>query len=618
MLVTWKSCIVNHPELRDINNWPNISIESIEKHKRKLYLRNLRIVSSVLTGESQKEVAEMMQVSKSTVTRLLQRSLSFIEGGMPQLTAALIPNSQIAKRHRRAELNTHGSKRGDANSFYYLLDNVPTLKDKLDQFILAKLKDSADAQTLMPKWFHGEFKRILAEMNWPKDTYPYTSSSLAYESVRQYFHKRVNELLSERLRLADPIFETMDKSQNLALREVHIDEQITDIQTTIYIEYNDELVPLRVARVSLILMADSDSDCYLGYHLALSKAPTQQDMLTLINNVLSRWKPLNLTTPKLKYTIGACFPSALGGNFANMVFNHIKLDNALIHLANSVRSYFCEHQGATVNLGKPYSPKSRNWVEHAFNATANQISHRFASTTGSSSSDKIKESRKNKKKPPAVTLNAFNEMLSVMLTHHNIKPQARLGGATPLETITKNMDNGFSRLSYTKFNSTTSPLIDEKIVPVKFLVNENRAPFINFYKVRYSGKCLRNPSVLQSKIRIKFNRMDIRTLEAFTLDGEFLGTIYAPKSWRRFKHSIHTRQLINKLTKDHTLQDSDPLSGYAQYLLDRKKQPKYALQLARLASEASIVGEKVKSPTKHKTSKKSEWVPYRELINERR
>jgi putative transposase len=589
--LSWRETVEMNPAYRDINNWPSIDVSSLQVKKRKKFHRNMKIVAQVLAGKNVGDVAEQFQISHSSVSKMMKRCFVAKPYCEPSLTIGLIPNAHVVKSQRRAELDTFEHSSGSRNAFGHLLDTVPGMRDKLDAMILARLKDASFAQVLSPSGFHGEFKRILEDSSWPRNRYPYTTASLAYESSRLYFHKRVNEL-----RLKKIIGESQDItpeaiSEHYALREIQIDEQMTDVVTNVTVELNDELIPLRLSRISLILCIDSDTDCFLGYHVAYSRHPNQQDMLSLLKNVLTPWEPLKLSTPELYYMPDSGFPSGSPYNFTDMAFSTVALDNALIHLATSVRKVVCEDLGSTLTFGIPGKPKRRNWIELAFQ-TVNKLTHRFASTTGSHTNDPKKESAKNYKSPPIISLRALEEALSIILSNHNSTPQARLGNASPIRLFQHHMQTQNLRRMPFPFTNNWNPLKDVVVCSVKFSESENRKPYLYFYGVRYTGPALNDESLLGGTVQVFYDRQDVRVLIAKTAEGKTLGNVFAPKSWMRFAHSIHTRQYILKSIKSKRFHGKDPLAEYFNYLLENKSLPKYALALTKLHKEANLPSSK--------------------------
>ena len=395
MRLTWREQISQNPHLQDIKNWPSIDIGTLPRSHRKPYLTNRKIVAKVLSGVPAKDVANEYGVSKNKISRLLSRCLSENDVNGPALTDGLIPHKRLSEHKRRSKLATLLAPIGNQNSFKYLLDNVPGLRLNLDAMMLNRIKDKPTAQVVTPYSVFGEFKRVLKEANWPGDQYPYTTAKCGYESVRRYFHLRLNELRAEHLNKKAILKESIKRVIN-PLQSIEIDEQLVDINTTIHIEVGDILIPLRISRASLLLAIDTTTTCALAYHLSLSRSPDQDDVLQLFANITRAWEPLDLKTPGLSYFPGSGFPSMWGDEYSHLTFEEVKLDNALIHLANTVRTEICYKHSATLHLGLPKSPKTRNFVEAAFRSI-NRAVHRFPSTKGSHPMDSKRESSKNLK-----------------------------------------------------------------------------------------------------------------------------------------------------------------------------------------------------------------------------
>lgn len=582
MLISWKDRLASAPELRNLNNWPSIDASALPADSQKLFHRNMTIVSHVLDGEKCCKLAKKFKLSKSSVTRIMARCLGGEDTEPPSLTRALVPNTNIKKRRRNLALPTFSDESGDACCFSKLLESVPQLVTNLDALLLADEKDDAFGQNVTLQIAFNEFKRTLEEVNWPRNQYPYNRESMGYYSLRTYIKNRRNELLSHKAVKQPDKVPSLFSSTSKALHEIEIDEQIVDVNCAINIHLHDTLIPLRISRISLLLAIDVATDCILGYHLAYTKSPNQQDMLSLLRSIFYPTHVRKIKTPFLSAPPGRLFPSQYDGIFNRLSVGNVKLDNALMHKANSVSHFICDHLGATLNLGLPRRPNARNWVEYAFRRV-NRLSHRYKSTTGSHPMDPIKESRKNSKEPPPLSLDTFEEALYILLGTHNVSPQARLGNASPLATLTHQLENTYIRLHPCEHDEKRCPFIGREHRTVKYLNSEHRAPFINFQSVRYSGDCLY--SVLDRQIEIRFNRSDIRVLNVFDMDGIYLGDVYAPKTWSLYPHSIHTRQKLMAFNRAHKFQHSDPYAEYFAHLLQDKEKPKTALEVLRIFSE---------------------------------
>lgn len=562
-----------------------IDPEGLPDKARARFLRNQRIVCAVLGGASLKAVAKTHKLTPSAISQLMQRALGGDDAEDPPLTRALIPNTHVKPGERRQPLPSLGDDRGCKHAFEALLDQVPTLRTRLDEFIDARLGDKPTAQPIAPDSFFSEFKEVLAEVHWPRDRYPYTTHSCAREAVRRYLHRRVAELTIARSRKPEPLDVARARAaQRRAMRAIQIDEHVMDCTGRIHLSLNDEMIPLRIARASLLVASCVDTDCRLGFTLAPTRDPGTQEMLELFDNVLTPWEPLTLHTPGLAYTPGAGFPSGLDIQHP-MVFGEVHMDNAWAHRSNAVGSLVCDRMGATLRQSHPRNPTARNLIEHVFALVVQQLTHRYASTTGSHPRDPRRESRKNRKRVPPVTFAMLYEALSVLLAEHNITPQAALGGATPLELFRRHCRKHYVPFAPALIRQSWRPFIVRERRRLHWHRHEKRYPHINFANTRYQGPCLVDAALKHKEILIEYDTRDIRTLTALTCDGLPLGEIQAPVSWQRFPHSLATRTRICKDVRRRRDHAKDPLAGHFRALLEERDTPDGALALLRVYTE---------------------------------
>lgn len=580
MWLTWRQRLIEQSEFRDINNWPPIDLNTVSANKRSKFLRNQRIVAQALLGKEFRSIATENNVDPSRVSALLSRALAGPPEDPPPGLFALIPGTHIRSAKRRCALSEFGNPRGAKGSFSFLLESVPNLKLRLDLMIEKSIRRANYAQNITPKIVHAEFKRLLQEANWPRDRYPYTEESEGYESVRKYLNQRIKELSIPKstTRIILP-----SKGTFRAMREIEIDEQTLDVNGRINLVLNDEMIPLRVSRLHLILAIDSATRCILGYHLSLTPKVNQFDMLSLINTLLTVWQPMEISSPGLAYTPGSCFPSHFGGKYTRLGIGIVRLDNALVHLAHRVRDRICGDLCATLNLGLPAHPKGRTHIEHAFDVL-NAHTHRYASSTGSGITDPNKESRFNSKKPPMVTLRSLEEALSVVLTNQNVLVQSHSGNWSPLEQFRHQIENSPVRLLPPNVGKL-GPFIEISTASIKQIVKEHRRPHINFEYARYVGPAIDSPELVNQKVTLKYDCRDIRSLDIYTRDGKYLGKVKAQGGWQRYAHGVTTRRAISRESRKLRLSVGDPLGAYFSYLLDKKDSPNFAKELVRVYRE---------------------------------
>lgn len=582
MRITWRERLFLEPEWQNINNWPTVdAMLCVPKKDRKLFNRNLAIVSRFLQGESQKQLAVEHGLDPSRVSQLLQRVLGGEENEPPLLSQGLFPKRCPSKIIRRAPLSKVDDPRGARGAFSHLLSAVPGLKEYLDKKIAGFVQRKPEGQNLNPQTFHQAFISHLKKHNWPSNTYPYTETSLAYQSTYRYFSEQVKIqlLLKESSRTILPITTSLRIGE-----ETQIDEHLAHMHVQVGVVLNGVMEALRLSRISLLVLRDVASHCVLSYSLALTASPSQEDIQQLINKLEQPWEPFKLKTPGLCYLPGAGFPSGLNESSRRITLGIVRFDNALVHKAKSVRSSLLNHFGATINYGLVRTPKARNLIEQAFKRLNDNL-HRVPSTSGSHTQDPKSEPRKHKKKSPVITFQALEEMIEILLANENASQQPQLGGYSPLDVWSYQIDNLFIPLRPKIPDQVFQPFLDRKVVTVRKPKNEHRNPFINFEKVRYNGSGLHRAELINKQILILFDRRDIRTLKASTLDGKSLGIVVAPKTWQRFKHSLKTRKMINKMIYEQRIGREDPLGGYFDYLLTHRKIPTEALKLVKLYQE---------------------------------
>lgn len=561
-------------------------MDTLALAKRPGFLRNQYIVRAVLKGGKLKDVAAEYQCTAANITKLMNRCFILVNGEYA-LTSALIPFQRLKEAERKAPLPTLQNKSGANSALRGLFSRLPMLKIDLDEMIIARLKDQSTAGPVSAAAFHGRFKFLLGEEKWPRDHYPYTTLDCAYESIRQYLLRRTDELKLERLG------HKAQRQSYLLARKLHhprvldriqIDSQDIDFRGRLDVLLNDQLIPLRLARANLYVARDVATDAALGYTFIYSEKPNRWDVLKLIAHCTHPWEPMDLTTPGLAYEPGACLPSGLPQK-PTITFNTLELDNAWVHHAHLLESTLCERCATTLSFGRPKTPETRNWVEHAFDTLNRHVSHRIPSTTGSSVTDPIKESSNNQRQPPRFTWRMFEEAIDIELTSHNLKPQAgRLGGACPLNLFQEQVNNHWTPYVPSAHRSNLRPFQLSQIVEVKSRKG-SVLRHINLDSVHYSCRTLSKLTIQNRLLEIRYDWRDLRQLQAYDMQGHYLGTLHAPRSWQSYPHSKATRAYINRLVKTERLHSKDVLAGTLYWLMQHSDQPKHATSLLRLYNE---------------------------------
>jgi hypothetical protein len=586
-MLTWKQRLELHPEYTEFRNWPIIDKSIILDSAAQKYDRNKRIVKAVLKGEKITHIAKTYMISRTTINKLLNRALGGDENSEPALSIALVPFKRINKNKRKSTESDVVYGYGYACLFTNLLLKNPLLVSNLDKMLLVRIQDKKYAQVDSVHAFFGEFKRTIAELSLPKDEYPYTTNSMGYEAVRKYFHRRKTELkdLNTLKKNKDRLVSISNVAyQNRhAMREIQIDEQLVDTPTEITIPFGDTELTLRLARFTLIIALDADTDCVLGCKFVFSRAANQQDMLSLLKKVVLPQLTPDLGVFASELIPGASYPSSLGKEFEYLAISNVKLDNAMIHLAYSVKSLICDEFGSTLSFGPPGKPNDRNWVEFAFKR-CNQFSHRPASTTGSHIMDKKRESKSLLKKPPLINFKEFQQAIELLLVNHNITQQARLAGQSPLDAFSQDVQQLLLPIMPYAFTEGWNPLQESK--KVKLHRNKDTGErFITFYYLKYRGSLTLELEENCDSVVIKYDRSDIRNLSVYSLTGNYFGQVRAPKSWLIYRHSCALRTNIMREVRRNRFHSSDPFANYFNELLQNKSKPSIALKLLNFLDE---------------------------------
>lgn len=593
-----KDAISENPELADPNNWPQIDFDSLAEKKRAKTERNWNIVLAWKAGMTGVKIAERYNVSESFVSRLLERCFKKDRNGVYYLTRAIVTRNILVEPNRVSDPPTKFNEQGNRCAFTNLLSVYPALLLKLQLMIEAYLKKESWAQNLKPKHLHNAMMLFLRQEKHPADQYPNNTTSKAYESIRRFFHSEVNRQVKLNSKARNVI--AIPKTYRRPFREIQVDAQTTDVNTKVTLRFEDEVFDLRLSRVTLLLAICVDTSCILAWHLALTRSPSKTDLLQLFHNIHARWKPWDLKTPELQYFPGAGFPSGVIPEIKHVGLNKVSMDNAYAHQSRALIRHICDDHGGWINFGPPATPITRNYVEHAFNIV-NNTTHRFASTTGSHPKDPIKETLKNSKKPPLLTLNSLEEVLEVSLAEYNGTPKRRLDGQTPLEDMTRAFKTQPVRMNFGSKKTELEPFIryDERTIYCNKL--ELRRPHVGFLGLKYNNSELNDRNLGGTSVVVRYDLRDIRKIDISKTDGTHLGTLDVQETHRHRPLSFKTWQEIKKHEREKGSLGRDPVAGFMDYLLENKKTPKIATHLMKVYREVEVDGEVIlpkKSSTK--------------------
>lgn len=587
MYINWRERLNQHPYLWQLSNWPLIPFNEIPAKKRRGYLRNQTIVSHVLSGKTFSAIATEYNLSEGSIHKIMSRCLAGDDTDDPPLSKALIPHFRRSNYNRKSPLPSLTNSIGAQGAFSALLDRVPGLRRHLDEHILADVTDQAWGQNIKANVFHSTLLAFLEQNDWPHDCYPYTEVLRGYESCRLYLNKRRHELELDIISKHDREIRVLDrvKSDPTAYSEIQIDHHCVDTPSSVLLEFEGRIQAQRVDRISLLVARDVATTVNLSYVFILNSKPNQYEILICIDRIYQPWKRIEFRTPGFKYIPGAGYPSEnLFCLESAPAIGRVLLDNALENTANSVRSHItsADYLGATFSAGIPKLPKDRNWIEFAFKILC-EGSHMFKSTSGTGPADPTRESVKNSKKPPIISLTALEEFIEMSLANENAKPRATLKHLTPLTDLEYLLSSAY--IPRLPINNAQALVSSTRRARARIHFNENGQPYINFCYRKYRGKSLYKICLNQKYADFEFDENDIRWVTVLDSNYSSVGKAYAPKSWQSHPHSTRTRKFIHDLRKKLKADIKNNLTWYFNYLLEHKEIPGRAREIVRVYRE---------------------------------
>ncbi|CDS55341.1 predicted by FrameD [Polaromonas sp. CG9_12] len=194
-------------------------------------------------------------------------------------------------------------------------------------------------------------------------------------------------------------------------------------------------------------------------------------------------------------------------------------------------------------------------------------------------------------------------MLDATVWNYHGTPHSSLGGLTPLERMSQQLD-GVGR-SPTRLRRVPEALRNRLELlhdPAFCLVHGNvgrgERPYISFLHVRYTSEQLaRSSNLIGKQLRVYFDAKDLRTLRAFTEEGQPLQDLLASGPWRHEAHSLRLRQEVFKAKRNKQLEfaaGESPIDAFVK--LRRAKAPQSRKAASDLASIQRERRDAPKSP----------------------
>jgi hypothetical protein len=349
-----------------------------------------------------------------------------------------------------------------------------------------------------------------------------------------------------------------------------------------------------IDRVWLLALLDVATRAILGYTLCVKREYNRFDVIRTFERALAPARPPEVTLPGVVPMPSGGYVSLALPETQYACWERIRFDNARAHLAAGSLEVACEWLGCTVEVGPPYRPDERPFIERFFGTVAAQFSHRLPGTTGSKPEDLVRALKSPKGELRlVVSLDELKELLAVWVWNYNGSPHAGLFSRTPLEAM-----HAAIRERGTLLRHLPAPMQQHLCLlqtPHRAIVRGNlrrgEKPHVSFYHVRYTSRELARAADLIGKpLRLYYDADDIRRLRAYRADGTELGELSAGGPWRLTPHDLETRIRIfaAKRNRGFRFRDTeDPIEAFLDW--KRKSARKSRRDASRIAHVKEVM-----------------------------
>ncbi|WP_410952985.1 hypothetical protein [Pseudomonas sp. S1(2024)] len=575
-------------------SWQRPDVSHLNDSDKEVYIFRYRALEMYSAGSKLSDIEGLTGIAPSQVVSLAKKCLEISPDGNPWGCRALLPRIRLAPYTRSAPpSNGSASGRGGyAGAFGWILDKYEDLPELLRKKIF-KIggRGTVYEHKVSAKTLHSIFLQTLQELGAPIDQWPFTTELMGARTISKFLNAimdrnfdqavLVNEESSARahLKVGKGMHTSLRSSQPYDI--VEVDAYKVDCHTSVeFMTPEGLLTAVHITRMWLLAMIDVASTAVISYTLVFKPEVNAEDVVNLFRIALlpNRERPLPLVDG-LIYPEGSGLPSEVIEECKGALWSIVKFDGALANLAEKVTDQSRKELGYSWNVGPSQHFERRNSIERKFADFANGIFSRMPSTTGHGPG----KGRADKAEQVAVTkriiADEIRHLLDVEIAMYNALPTEGLY-MSPLDYIRQKITNNNNHLILRKLpnahvQNASEILLRKKRVFVRGGRRTGRAPHIQFARVKYTSEQLRQAaSLIGKQIYIEIFEDDIRYLRAFTLQGESLGMLVAMGHWAGMKHSLATRQAINKLVSERVIiiaRGQNPVQVYMQYLTTKSK-----------------------------------------------
>lgn len=581
----------NLEELRAIREeWTKIPLDAIPEQYRALYSARKDAVDMYIEGQNSSMITQKTGIDYTNVSRLITKCLRTNRDGDYYGYQALIP---------QIKMHTDFEKNATVGRFTRLLRDYPSLRDFIAGNYFGDKKYTLEKNMNLTT-LHQKFLKECLRLGIHEHEYPFNTENRAYVSLSKYIKALQKENINNQVKRENKnnrqkIYSTgigkrYSKTALAPFQAVQVDGHIIDLEYTVEIVNIDGTISRTTAtRAWLFAVIDEATRCILGYSVSQEFNYNQYDVVDAIKNAIIPKETLNFTIDGLKYPENGGFYSLAFPELKYALFDILKLDNAKSHLAKYTVNKIVDELQATVSFGSVATPETRGIIERFFGSLETRGFHKLPMTTGSSINDLKRNNPEAMALKYNITYDQIVELLEASIATYNNTPHSGIENLTPLESMRKKiyeagmMPTLAEECMIQTINELNYQTETRKVIGGK---NGKRA-YINFKGAEYRSKELSlTGCYIGQIITVRYNPRDISTVEAYTTDGMYIGTLFAKGEFGTKSHSVKTRKLANKLSRERgrdKLEFDTPIAALEQQLSDNGKKSR------RDATKADII-----------------------------
>lgn len=441
--------------------------------------------------------------------------------------------------------------RGGPRAMTQLLAAQPTIAEWIDGF------STPLPPGRPPRAFNALHGKVVAELRRQDhhDRYPLNQKDRGREALLRYLRRR--RVVTQPIGDLDPTSVQASTLEEIFLgvpfSRTEIDGHRIDIEAKMAVPVPEGGSAIRdITTLWLIVEVETRSRAIVSWTLRVGRAYNNLDLADCIARGLRRWPRRELIIEDMVYAPGAGMPSAAVLQRLGWRTRSTALDNAMSHASLDFEQAYCRAHGGMLIFGRAHEPRSRPIVEQLLSrlerGALRKIPGGFEPATRLGE-NRIRISNFSPNDHP-IQIDAFLELLEVIICNYNATPHPALGNLSPLQFLQMEAPRAFDFTPDSGEDDARD--MGHVLVPLKVHGNRKTGvmPHVNYMYVRYRSPELDGCWELVGKIvYARVCRHDLRTLVLLRSSTRPIGVVRAAAPWNRTPHDVTTRALIMQWTK---------------------------------------------------------------------